>query len=125
MDHAIQRLHAAVETPAVRRIAAAQPLVWLRQGWADLAQAGWASLAHGAFISALGICLMLLAWKAPYLVPAYLGGFLLVAPFAAIGLYAISRQLDQDQAVDGHAALQAWRDNAGSVPCSASCWPWP
>lgn len=115
MDHAIQRPHAAVQTPAVRRVDATQPLVWLRQGWADLAQAGWASLAHGAFISALGVCLLLLAWKAPYLVPAYLGGFLLVAPFAAIGLYAISRQLDHDQAVDGHAALHAWRENAGSV----------
>jgi len=115
MDHAIQRLHAAEQTPAIRRIEASQPLVWLRQGWSDLAHAGWASLAHGAFVSALGICLLLLAWKAPYMVPAYLGGFLLVAPFAAIGLYAISRQLDQDQAVDGHAALHAWRDNAGSV----------
>jgi uncharacterized membrane protein len=115
MDHAIQRPHAAVETPGVRRIEAGRPLVWLRQGWNDLAHAGWPSLAHGAFVSALGICLLLLVWKAPYMVPAYLGGFLLVAPFAAIGLYAISRQLDQDQAVDGHAALHAWRDNAGSV----------
>jgi uncharacterized membrane protein len=115
MDHAIRQPGAAVETPNVRRIDAARPLVWLRQGWGDLAHAGWASLAHGAFVSALGICLLLLAWKAPYMVPAYLGGFLLVAPFAAIGLYALSRQLDQDQVVDGHAALHAWRDNAGSV----------
>jgi uncharacterized membrane protein len=115
MDHAIQRPHAAVETPTVRRLEAARPLVWLRQGWDDLARAGWASLAHGAFVSALGICLLLLAWRAPFMVPAYLGGFLLVAPFAAIGLYALSRQLDQDQVVDGHAALHAWRDNAGSV----------
>jgi len=115
MDHAIRRPHAAVGIPSVRRVDTAQPLVWLRRGWGDLAAGGWASLAHGAFVSALGICLLLLAWNAPYMVPAYLGGFLLVAPFAAIGLYAISRQLDHDQAVDGHAALHAWRDNAGSV----------
>ena len=114
MDHAIQQPRAVAE-PSVRRIDAARPLVWLRRGWDDLAHAGWASLAHGGFVSVLGICLLLLAWKAPYMVPAYLGGFLLVAPFAAIGLYALSRQLDQDQAVDGHAALHAWSDNAGSV----------
>ena len=115
MDHAIQRPHEAVENPGVRRIEVARPIVWLRRGCDDMVHAGWASLIHGAFVSALGICLLLLAWKAPYMVPAYLGGFLLVAPFAAIGLYAVSRQLDQGQAVDGHAALHAWRENAGSV----------
>lgn len=115
MDHAIGRLHADIEHPAVRHVDALRPLQWLRQGSADLARSGTQSLAHGGIVTALGIVLLMLAWQAPYLVPAYLGGFLLVAPFAAIGLYAISRQLDQGQTPDARAALHAWRDNAASV----------
>jgi len=115
MDHAVGRLHADIEHPAVRHVDALRPLQWLRDGYGDLARSAAHSLAHGGIVTALGVVLLMLAWQAPYMVPAYLGGFLLVAPFAAIGLYAISRQLDQGQAPDARAALHAWRDNAGSV----------
>ncbi|HJV72178.1 DUF2189 domain-containing protein [Ideonella sp.] len=115
MDHVIDRSHGDFEHPAIRRVRALQPLAWLRLGYSDLAKSGVHSFAHGAGVAVLGVLLLMLVWRAPYMVPAYLGGFLLVAPFAAIGLYAISRQLDQGQAIDPRAALRAWRDNAGSV----------
>lgn len=115
MDHAIERPQAALPNPVVRRVEASRPLAWLSRGWRDLRQASWASLAHGAFVTALGLGLLVLASQAPYIVPAYLGGFLLVAPFAAIGLYALSRQLEQGRAADLRSAWQSWRHNAGSV----------
>jgi uncharacterized membrane protein len=87
----------------------------LSRGWRDLRRTPLASLAHGAFVTLLGLGLLLTAGQAPYLVPAYLGGFLLVAPFAAIGLYALSRQIENGQAGDLRSAWQAWRPNAGSV----------
>lgn len=115
MDHAIERPQVALPAPVVRHVEASRPLAWLSRGWADLRHAPWASLAHGAFVTVLGLGLLLLAREAPYLAPAYLGGFLLVAPFAAIGLYALSRQMERGAAADLRTAHHAWRHNAGSV----------
>ena len=102
MDHALER-HAAVHTPHVRRVETLQPLVWLRYGYADLARSGRSSLAYGLYITAFGVMLLALSWGATYLVPAFIGGFLLVAPFVAIGLYAMSAQIERHEAGDaGH-----------------------
>ncbi len=83
MDDAL-RQSAAAETPRVRRVPATQALEWLRHGYLDLTRSGWPSLAYGAFVSIFGMLLLALAWGSSYLVPALIGGFLLVAPFAAI-----------------------------------------
>jgi uncharacterized membrane protein len=56
-----------------------------------------------------------LTWKATYLAPALLGGFLLVAPLIAISLYELSRQLEQGQPANVSKARAAWRSNAGSI----------
>lgn len=114
MDHALEK-HAAVDTPHVRRVHTLQPLLWLRHGYADLARSGRASLAYGLYIAAFGVVLLALSWGASYLVPAFIGGFLLVAPFVAIGLYAISAQIERQERVDMARAMFAWRANAGSI----------
>lgn len=113
MDHALER-HDAV-TPQVRRVETMQPLEWLRRGYADLTQSGWPSLAYGAFITAFGVVLLALTWGATYLVPAFTGGFLLVAPFVAIGLYAMSAQIERRERVDVARTISAWRPHAGSI----------
>jgi len=38
-----------------------------------------------------------------------------VAPFVAIVFYALSRQIERGEAVDGAAALFAWRRNTGQI----------
>ncbi len=114
MDHALER-HAATDTPHVRRVETMQPLEWLRRGYADLTQAGRLSLAYGAFFAAFGVMLLALSWSATYLAPAFTGGFLLVAPFVAIGLYAMSAQIERRERVDVARAMFAWRPNAGSI----------
>jgi uncharacterized membrane protein len=103
------------DAPQVRAVAPDAPLLWLRAGWQDLQQAGSTSLAYGLLVAAFGLVLLLLGWNATYLVPALVGGFMLVAPFAAIGVYALSRQIDQGEPVDATAAAFAWRRNTGSI----------
>ena len=88
MDHALGQSSAEV-APHVRRVSTSQAFEWLRGGYLDLTRSGWPSLAYGAFVSVFGMLLLALAWGSSYMVPALIGGFLLVAPFAAIGLYAM------------------------------------
>jgi uncharacterized membrane protein len=73
------------------------------------------SLGYGVLVGAFGVGLLWMAWNATYLVPALIGGFLLVAPLGAIVFYALSRQIERGEAVDGAAALFAWQRNAGSI----------
>jgi uncharacterized membrane protein len=115
MDHVIDRPVRATAMPQVRTVDIARPIEWLRLGYADLAISRASSLAFGAFVAGFGVMLLTLAWGATYLVPALVGGFLLVAPFAAIGLYAISEQIEAKRPVDLTQALFAWRRNAGSI----------
>lgn len=101
--------------PGVNKVEASRPFVWLRQGLQDLKRAPGIGLCTGIVVAAVGWLLMTATWKATYLAPAMLGGFLLVAPFIAIGLYAVSRQLEQGQTPDGKAAWLSWRANAESI----------
>ena len=59
--------------------------------------------------------LMALAWRATYLAPALLCGFLIVAPFIAIVVYVQSQQLERGAMPDSAAATNEWRANAGSI----------
>jgi uncharacterized membrane protein len=114
MDHALETLPSQ-PMPQVRRVATLQPLEWLRRGYSDLRLSGRCSLAYGVYITAFGVGLLALSWGASYLVPAFIGGFLLVAPFVAIGLYAISQQIERHEPVDMARAMFAWRRNAGAI----------
>lgn len=115
MDHALRSPASSTGLPQVRQVDTARPLVWLRQGWHDLTRARGASLGYGALVAGFGVALLLVAWQATYLVPALVGGFLLVAPGAAMVLYALSEQIERGEPVNTAAAYCAWRRNTGSI----------
>jgi uncharacterized membrane protein len=95
----------------VRRVGAARPLVWLQLGWHDLKR-GWpVSLAYGAAFALLGWLLTTYAVGRPHLVMALTTGFLLVAPFLALGFYGISRHYEQRHALHGAGAI--WQPFVG------------
>jgi len=83
--------------PAVRRVSMADLLEVVAAGLGDFRRAALYGLAFGA-VYALGgwlLVLLLVAFDLHFLVYPLAGGFALVAPFIACGLYAISYCLEQ------------------------------
>ena len=99
----------------VRRVERSAPIRWLALGARDLRSSLRPSLAVGCAVAVAGLMLLGFASGASYLAPALLGGFLLVAPFAAIAVYGLSRQLERGEPADANEAFMAWRANAGSI----------
>ena len=93
----------------VRRIPVLRPLGWLAAGWRDLMRCPVPGLLHGAVMAAFGALLLLVAGNRFWLVAGALSGFLLVAPVAATGLYAISRRLERGEPANLGTALAAWK----------------
>lgn len=100
----------------VRRVDAMRPLHWLRLGWHDLARAWPYSLTLGAVFAGLGWLLLEWTNTRAHLTLTLASGFLLVAPFLAIGFQAISRRFDQRHGLHGLIQpLALIRRNGGSI----------
>jgi uncharacterized membrane protein len=93
------------------------PWSWLAAGWRDLWTAPQVSLLYGvAFATvfaslALGLTVSGLA----SLILALAGGFLLVGPIAAVGLYEVSRRLESGDPVEVRDVLRAGPKAVGQV----------
>jgi uncharacterized membrane protein len=94
--------------PDVCEIALTQSLGWLARGWRDTVRAGWVSWMHGAGVAAFGWVLLLLAKDQFWLLAGAFSGFLVVAPVLATSLYAISRAIEKNEAVDMRLIVKTW-----------------
>lgn len=94
-----------------------EPWKWLALGWSDLRAAPSASLAIGMVFAAASLAIILVTWLADavWLLPAAVGGFLLVAPTLAVGLYEISRRVERGQPVSLALAFAGWRRNFDQI----------
>ncbi|MCI1193593.1 DUF2189 domain-containing protein [Calidifontimicrobium sp. SYSU G02091] len=109
MEHVLHR-EPSSSLPTVRDVAWHRPFAWLRAGWRDLVRQPGLALGYGGFVALAGWILLTVAWTgAAHLVPALLGGFLLVAPIVAVGLYAIAQQLEETGRVSTSQAAVATR----------------
>lgn len=72
-----------------------QPWVWLAAGWRDLWNKPGISIAYGLLATVTGglIAIGMVAAGLEALIPVLAGGFILVGPIAAVGLYEKSRRL--------------------------------
>ncbi len=81
----------------ITRLDLEAPWRWLSAGWSDLLAMPQISLAYGAIFAAIAIGLWLglatLGWQS--LMLALAGGFMLIGPVLAVGLYEASRQREQ------------------------------
>lgn len=90
----------------IRTLSLAQPWQWLRRGWEDFKRVPLVGAAHGVVVAVFGALLLLLAYDQFWLLAGAFSGFLVVAPVLAVGLYAVSRALERNQAV---GFLLVWR----------------
>lgn len=103
-------IRAGVDTLAPpRRLSFEAPWGWLEAGWRDLWLRPGVSLVYGAAFALIAALLIGGLWAIGMqsLFLALAGGFLLVGPIAAVGLYETSRRLAVGEATSLTAAVQA------------------
>ena len=83
--------------PPIRRLGMFRPLVWLRLGWQDCRASNGSSFFYGICFAAMGLLLQLALQHAPEYLSALTCGFLLLGPLLALGLYDISRRLENQR----------------------------
>jgi uncharacterized membrane protein len=101
----------------VRRVAFDAPWEWLAAGWRDLWTVPAISLTYGALfaVAAAALVLGLTVNGLEALILALGGGFLLIGPIAAVGLYEASRRLEQSEPVGLGAVLAGARSAPGQL----------
>ena len=112
-DTTIDARHQAPQGPAVNAVTLDDPWQWLAAGWKDLRQAPKYSLAYGAVFVLVSyvLTLALINGKMFFIIPPLVAGFFLMAPLLGIGLYGISRAIEQNKPVEFCQILKAWRSN--------------
>ena len=108
-------LHSHFSLPTIRKVDSARPFNWLLLGTHDLLKTWPASLGLGVLFTASGLFLVDWAWTRPHLAMALTSGFLLVAPFLAIGFYALSRHIEHRHRLSWLLSFSGIRRNAGSI----------
>jgi uncharacterized membrane protein len=111
----------SVEAPSsildlpLRPLRADDPLRWLALGWRDFRRAPGIGLFYGVCFALMGWLLLWMYRTAPAWVLALSAGFLLMGPFLCLGLYDVSRKLEQGEEPDLGASLTAWDTRTGTM----------
>lgn len=104
--------------PKIRKISVDRPWAWLAAGWQDLRAAPAVGLGYGAAFAVAGFLMLGLSYELGLFWQVLLplaGGFLLVAPVLAVGLYETSRRLQADEPTSMRLALTGWNRNLGQT----------
>ncbi len=109
------RPNGAAQAPMIGRIGLGAPLRWLARGAADFRAHPLPCLFYGLCFAAMGWLLGALLRPAPGLMMAMTGGFLLVGPFMAMGLYEVARCNELDLPCRLASTTVAWSRNFGNI----------
>jgi uncharacterized membrane protein len=100
---------------AIRPVTLGAPLHWLFLGLADLKAAPLASLFYGIMFALMGWAIVFFYGNAYSLTVALMGGFMLLGPGLAMGLYALSRQREAGEVPRLAPTLTIWRTNVSNL----------
>ncbi len=92
----------------IREVSIGQTLGWLVLGMRDLVKLRWISLIHGLVLTAVGGFITLIAHDRFWLLAGALSGFLFIAPVLAASLYALSRELENQQPTRWNTVWRTW-----------------
>ncbi|MCK5663848.1 MAG: DUF2189 domain-containing protein [Thiotrichaceae bacterium] len=81
----------------VNKVGLMAPFGWLSKGFSDLKAAKLPSLLYGLVFAVIGLFLVFMASENPLWSVAFTSAFLLMGPFLAIGLYALSSQIENNE----------------------------
>ena len=95
-------------------LSAADPLRWLLLGWRDFVRTP-VGLFYGLCFFLMGHALLVVFRTAPAYVLALSAGFLLLGPFLCLGLYHVSRALEEGRPPSLPDSLLAWEQTRGSI----------
>jgi len=83
------------ETIEIRKVSAIIVFDWLKSGIRDLTASPAQSFSHGLVYVVVGLLLILLSWNKPIYSVGMAALFYMVAPFIAVGLYCMSRHIEE------------------------------
>ena len=99
----------------VREVDTYAPLRWLKSGWEDFKSNPLPSLFYGICFCIGGYLLVWALRDAPHAIPAVITGFLIAAPFMAMGLYELSRCREAGEKASLLKTMMVWRSNTGNL----------
>lgn len=99
----------------VRIVTTSEPWEWLTAGWRDLLKTPFSSIAYGAIFAVMGYVLVGVISGGFQYAFALITGFMLVAPFLAMGFYELSRRTEKGESAHLGHALTAWRGNVVDI----------
>jgi uncharacterized membrane protein len=106
--------------PTIREIGFAAPFRWVARGFSDLKSNPTASLFYGFCFAGMGLFVTFVFEHAYQYTSAATTGFLLLAPFFAMGLYELSRRRLLGLPAELAPTLTVWRRNAGNIAVFAA-----
>ncbi len=105
---------AASQMPAVNALTADDIRDALREGWSDFRRAPLFGLFFAAVYVAGGLLIVqsLFVWELPWMIYPVAIGFPLIGPFAAVGLYEVSRRLQTGEPLAWNEVISVIRQQS-------------
>lgn len=91
------------------------PRRWLAAGWDDMKRSRFIGVAYGLVFVLMGYAISIVYQTQWQLTMGLIGGFFLVGPFLATGLYEISRQLERGEPASLFRSMVCFKRNPGAI----------